>query len=931
MPLPPPREFPVITLSFCFCFRVAPHWRSSSIPHLATALREGPAPPLIYLPSFKKHVPSTLGLLPSDPVLTASTFCSRPACSTASMRLRQEIRPPQRLEDELASSSPISNRSYRFHHALRPRHQPLPISYVDFNPNLPPAVFPTLELPQALTPVNQENGDAQDRTPVMTSQGIQRGDQELDDILESDWMGFDSEVPNDVDPSLASSPEDCDSSVDWSDSDSEWDTTAECNPIDDPRWSDLSVRLQVEIFENLLQVYTEKAVFKKLGLNGDAMREIHEHRSLRNKQIRHENKMLGKMRTKQLNALLQLDNSERKLHRVPPQLVFRKISRQQTRKIKDLTEFDWQLCQAGELYTARRYLELREIDPKHVGTWTNNVVNMQTPRENNKFDALFEWKEFVLDESLDPIFEETPRAQEPTVFDYEIDSQRTISESPNTQNGDSASCSPNVSNPNPQENSRPILDTLGGRGYTENYVAGRPLSIMGIPRKSTLRADPNYEAGLGLDFKIQGDNLYSPTTGLLRLQIGPQGEAFLNTVDGGEQPSSGLAPDGSTDTIHDHGLEPVLDDSPGTISAGFRWISLSPSPLDKMRLNRSPSPLTVDTHLLTIHPEPVIRSSSLLGWPNQSLARTSRQSARSRQSRVRTSQSTTKPSQSTGQSGRLEHAIGQVIDKPIIRKLPPLGIFHPPRRLDIKSLADLAAKSRLNPDRRARDSSDTSLSFREATSSMRYRQKIEEARIQSERERMEKREREEGVAPTVLPRLVDNEDWKPGRPLTRISWTPSPQRGSQSSLKTSELFSGKRKERPGFFVPPGSNLTWGSPLEPVILRPQVSGVQVPNAPVLAAQLPHTLAPSATVPSADDLPVNEMNIREPVAEWNEIPTLFDEDPFSQFQFHGDEVMFEDEAAVEKEILEQDDREWMSWINRPASWSPDETSGDHSQQW
>lgn len=106
------------------------------------------------------------------------------------MRLRDSVRPPQRLESELFYQPTPQRSSRRGGTPSRP-------TYIDFNPNLPPAAFPTLKAPCPVTDIQgyphgrdeQNEGYQSDIQMADASSSPQRDllchpDRETDDEIE---------------------------------------------------------------------------------------------------------------------------------------------------------------------------------------------------------------------------------------------------------------------------------------------------------------------------------------------------------------------------------------------------------------------------------------------------------------------------------------------------------------------------------------------------------------------------------------------------------------------------------------------------------------------------------------------------------------------------------------------------------------------------
>lgn len=166
--------------------------------------------------------------------------------------------------------------------------------------------------------------------------------------------------------------------------------------LSDPQWSDLSPRMQVEIFSNLFKTpgSTRGAIGVgfMLGLTQEERSEVGKQIGKRNRQIMQENLELKDMRLKQLTALMRLDNTQLKQHSVPHQLIFRKTSRRYTRRLRERLDMDYLLCQSRELLTARRFLHRRGIDRSFAGDWGNEMVSLKGPDDGAE-PEIFEWKE----------------------------------------------------------------------------------------------------------------------------------------------------------------------------------------------------------------------------------------------------------------------------------------------------------------------------------------------------------------------------------------------------------------------------------------------------------------------------------------------------------------------------------------------------------
>ncbi|KAI9923826.1 hypothetical protein MW887_008308 [Aspergillus wentii] len=324
-----------------------------------------------------------------------------------SMRLRETVKQPDRYDSELFYR-PTPNRALR--EAKRQRRPP----YIDFDPTLPPAAFPTLDTPRVPAKTTKD-GDSDERKASgmgnceeCPSRNGHNGAGGKDTETRVDF----EDVPiNLIDNYVASNgdfnpvyvknmtriaaAEKEFSIVDGGMEDSDTDEVMTSFPVQDPNWHDLSPRLQVEIFENLLESHSWSSVSHMLGLTDEECDQAREHFSGRNEQIVLENRLLERMREKQLRGLMRIDNSSRH-KRVPHQLVFRNASKQYIHKLRDAIHTDYLLCHAGEIMNARRFLHKRGIDRGYAGTWSNSLAVLQIFEDDSEPET-FEWTERLIE------------------------------------------------------------------------------------------------------------------------------------------------------------------------------------------------------------------------------------------------------------------------------------------------------------------------------------------------------------------------------------------------------------------------------------------------------------------------------------------------------------------------------------------------------
>ncbi|GIK04579.1 hypothetical protein Aspvir_008662 [Aspergillus viridinutans] len=322
------------------------------------------------------------------------------------MRLRERIRPPERFNSELIIT-PSPKKTLR-----EPRNPRTP-RFIDYNPNLPPAAFPTLD-PANLS---QSRPGKQDRAKAEqngVAKAVRRDASSIDfhgsDAEEKEtWEKLEDISIDELEDLIASNGEfnpiyvrnmaiiataetSSSSDMDMEDSDLDEPMTdidgrhaESIRFIHDPKWSDLSPSLQAEIAINLSQHYRWSTVYSRLGLGEREREELQELIRRRDHQVAMEGSALHAMRAKQLGALLRIDNSSASRNRTPHKLVFRKISRKTTQRLKSNIETDYLLCEVGELLNARRFLQRRGIERHYAGEWSGSIVTW--PRAQDASDA----------------------------------------------------------------------------------------------------------------------------------------------------------------------------------------------------------------------------------------------------------------------------------------------------------------------------------------------------------------------------------------------------------------------------------------------------------------------------------------------------------------------------------------------------------------
>lgn len=141
----------------------------------------------------------------------------------------------------------------------------------------------------------------------------------------------------------------------------------------------------------------------KLGLTDEESYALSTLMRNRNKAIEREDNLLEEMRDKQLKCIKDLDHSEIKEHNVPPELVLRKLARDQDacrtiaqstyREIAKLHTTGMLNAKISDVLTARQYLGRRGLPRSLAGVWGNGLVTMIEGQDDENEPERFEWKE----------------------------------------------------------------------------------------------------------------------------------------------------------------------------------------------------------------------------------------------------------------------------------------------------------------------------------------------------------------------------------------------------------------------------------------------------------------------------------------------------------------------------------------------------------
>ncbi|RAO66101.1 uncharacterized protein BHQ10_002113 [Talaromyces amestolkiae] len=348
------------------------------------------------------------------------------------MRLRKTIRVPSRYDDECELSTGVSPRRLPRRRkaaveagagAEEEEEEERAIPYVDYDPNQPPAAFPTLEHP---LPAGQTYHSLPTATPppaAAANASPDTDDADLDadrnhhlDAFNSLYRGI---PPEKLDNFIASNGpqnpqykrnmallarEDDDFNLEISDDDdgrglpgsenagAQWIHREEPIP-NDPQWADISLSLQIEIAENMLETHRLSTIQLLLGLSQSDTEQLTRNLRMHNADLEYENRVLAEMRNKQMQVLMCLDNSDLKQHSVPGRLVMsKKVWNHCHRVIQKRSQMRYLLCQAGDLLLARKYLSKRGLPMRYAGEWDNQFVATPSISSTGGFVGILKWK-----------------------------------------------------------------------------------------------------------------------------------------------------------------------------------------------------------------------------------------------------------------------------------------------------------------------------------------------------------------------------------------------------------------------------------------------------------------------------------------------------------------------------------------------------------
>ncbi|KAJ5161607.1 hypothetical protein N7492_006999 [Penicillium capsulatum] len=332
---------------------------------------------------------------------------------TGSMKLRSSIKPPMRfgeVESESMTATLLqSMRQARENSSgnsqglvelatekvVRQRPPKRKPQSVPFNPNHPPAVFPSFTEPQPRIPetATRANASRQSPNPVegkdshfelaIVENAVSLG--EMENYAASNTPANPIYVEN-MKTMARCGQKSQDPLCDWTDS----DLDEPIAKISGPAWSDIHPALQIEIMDNLLKEDGWKKACSKLGLNADDRKKLMADIDTRNKQVQREDQRLEGMRRKQLHSLMRMDDSDIKRNHGPRRFVLRRISRSTIRRIVSSQSTDLLMCAASDVLAARQYLHRQSLDGNLAGDWGQGLAVLRQPEDDGLDPERFE-------------------------------------------------------------------------------------------------------------------------------------------------------------------------------------------------------------------------------------------------------------------------------------------------------------------------------------------------------------------------------------------------------------------------------------------------------------------------------------------------------------------------------------------------------------
>lgn len=147
-----------------------------------------------------------------------------------------------------------------------------------------------------------------------------------------------------------------------------------------PEWGDLTQSLRAEIMDNLLEKYTWEDVVNKLGLSRKQDKKAREYLDRYHKVLEREDEGLKNMSDKQLQALMNLDCSND--WNVPKEHILNSISREYRSSIAKDPEQKFLKCKTRDVRAAWQFLESRCLSSELAGEWGNGIETIRPDKDD---------------------------------------------------------------------------------------------------------------------------------------------------------------------------------------------------------------------------------------------------------------------------------------------------------------------------------------------------------------------------------------------------------------------------------------------------------------------------------------------------------------------------------------------------------------------